>query len=152
MDLKTSIMQELKAAMKDRDKVRVAALRLIRDAVQKTELDSKTDLDDHKVIEVLSKLEKKRKESIEAFQKAEREDLVGKETRELEIIREFMPAPFSKEELSDLVEQAISETRAQSPSEMGKVMKSLKGRYEGRATGADVSQEVKRQLSEMAGS
>jgi len=152
MDLKTRIMEAMKAAMKDRDQVRVAALRLIRDAIQKAEIDAKNDLDDAGVISILAKLKKQREESIKAYQEGGRDDLVKREQREFEIIGEFMPEAMGREELSELVANAIEETSAQGPSRIGNVMKTLKGNYEGRASGKEVSDEVKRQLSEKAGS
>ena len=151
MDLKTRIFDAMKAAMKDRDQVRVAALRLIRDAIQKTELEANQDLDDPGVIQVLARLKKQREESLAAFQSGGREDLAGRERREIEIILEFLPAAMSADELKALVAQAVSETAAAGLADLGKVMKALKGRYEGRAPGKDVSEEVKRQLQPASG-
>jgi uncharacterized protein YqeY len=96
MDLKARILEALKAAMKDRDKVRVAAIRLIRDAIQKTEIDSRKELDDAGIYPVLAKLKKQREESIDAFEKGGRDDLADREKKELEIIREFMPGPMGE--------------------------------------------------------
>jgi uncharacterized protein YqeY len=152
MDLKARILEAMKAAMKDRDKVRVAAIRLVRDAIQKKEIDSKQELDDASVISVLGKLVKQREESVEAYVKGGRQDLADNETREIEIIREFMPEPMSPDELREMVAEKIKQTEAEGPSEIGKVMKALKGGYEGRIGGKEVSEEVKRQLIEQSGS
>jgi len=152
MDIQERILENMKAAMKDREKVRVAALRLIRDAFQKTEINERIKLDDTGAIAVLSKLKKQREESISAYQAGGRQDLVEREQEELQIIREFMPEPMGGAELENLVKKAIAEAGAASPSDMGKVMKGLKGSYEGRADGKQVSLEVKRQLAAISGS
>jgi uncharacterized protein YqeY len=147
MDLKSKIAEEMKAAMKDRKQSRVAAFRLIRDAIQKAEINGNTTLDDDGVITVLAGLKKQRKESIEAYEKGGRQDLADHEKEELEILRGLLPKPLTQEEIRSMVAEAISEVSASGPSDMGKVMKGLKGKYEGRAGGKDMSEEVKRQLS-----
>ena len=152
MSLKDRIAEEMVAAMKDRKKVRVAAIRLIRDAIQKTEIADKTELDDGGVARVLARLTRQREESIEAFKSGGREDLAAREREELAIVRGFMPEAMSAEELSALVAAAISEVAASAPADLGKVMKALKGRYEGRAGGKEVSAEAKRQLAGLSGS
>ncbi len=149
MGIKNSIGSQLTAAMKDRDKVRVAALRLMRDSIQKAELKDDAELDDDGVLSVLAKMIKQREESIEAYAKGARDDLVEQEQREIDVIRGFMPEPMSAEEMGALIAQAIEEAEAGGPSDMGKVMKWLKGRYEGRASGKALSQEVKRRLAEL---
>ncbi|HUT55666.1 MAG TPA: GatB/YqeY domain-containing protein [bacterium] len=152
MTLKDRIAAEMVAAMKDRNKVRVAAIRLIRDGIQKTEIAEKTELDDPGVARVLARLTRQREESIRAFEAGRREDLAGREKEELAIVREFMPPAMGGEELSALVAAAISEAAALAPADLGKVMKALKGRYEGRAGGKEVSEEAKRQLAKLSGS
>lgn len=146
-ELKDSIDNEMKAAMKGREKVRLAAIRLIRDSIQKAEVAGNTTLDDNGVIEVLAKMLKQREESVDAYEKGGREDLAQRERAEIEIIREFMPEPMSANEITEMVRKAISDTGAVGPSDMGKVMKALKGAYEGRASGKDVSAEAKKLLS-----
>jgi len=152
LDLKDRINEAKTAAMKDRNKVRLAALRLIIDAVNKKELDENKKLTDEDVVLVLSKLEKQRGESIEAFKKGNRPDLAEKEESELETIREFMPAPLTEKELEELVRGAIASSGASGKNDMGAVMKELKGSYEGRAGGKEVSEEVKRQLAALSSS
>ena len=151
MDLQPRIFEAMKAAMKDRQTIRVAAIRLIRDAIQKAEISAAQTLDDAGVIAVLARLVKQREESIEAFAKGGRQDLVDREQQELAIIREFMPQALSREEVQALVAQAITEASALGPSDLGQVMKALKGKYEGRAAGKDLSDEVKTQLQAKAG-
>jgi hypothetical protein len=146
MDLKTKIFENMKAAMKEKNQSRVAALRLIRDGIQKTEIAENQELDDAGVLAVLAKLAKQREESIEAYEKGGREDLAARERAELAIAREFMPQPLTALEITALVAKAVAESGAAGAADMGKVMKALKGSYEGRASGKDVSAEVKRQL------
>ncbi len=147
MDLKSRILEEMKAAMKDKDQSRVAAFRLIRDAIQKAEIDGNTTLDDDGVVRVLAGLKKQREESVEAYEKGGRQDLAEREKKELQILSELLPQPLTPEEIQTMVARAIEAMDACGPSDMGKVMKSLKGAYEGKASGKDVSDEVKRQLS-----
>ena len=151
MSLKDQIMEAMKAAMKDRDQVRVAAVRLIRDSIQKAEIAEKKDLDDAGVLAVLAKMEKQRHESIEAYRAGNRQDLVDREQREIEIIKGFMPQALTAAELTALVAEHVAKSGAVSPADMGKVMKSLKGCYEGRVPGKDLSEEVKRQLAAKTG-
>ena len=146
MDLKTKIFENMKAAMKDKNQSRVAALRLIRDGIQKTEIAENQELDDAGVLAVLAKLSKQREESIEAYVKGGREDLAARERAELAIAREFMPQPLTALEITALVAKAVADSGAAGAADMGKVMKALKGSYEGRASGKDVSAEGKRQL------
>ncbi|MFO8057310.1 MAG: GatB/YqeY domain-containing protein [bacterium] len=147
MDLKSEIFDQMKAAMKDRNQSRVAAFRLIRDAIQKAEIDGNTELDDSGVIRVLARLKKQREESVQAYEKGGREDLMGREKEELQILYELMPKPLTREETESMVATAIREAGAEKPSDMGKVMKALKGKFEGRASGKEISEEVKKQLS-----
>jgi len=151
LSLKEQIMDAMKAAMKDRDQVRVAAIRLIRDGIQKTEVAEKKDLDDAGVIAALARMEKQRHESIEAYRAGGRQDLVDREEAELAIIKSFMPQAMTAAELSALVAEHVAKAGAAGPADMGKVMKSLKGTYEGRVSGKDLSEEVKRQLAAKTG-
>jgi hypothetical protein len=151
LELKQQILDAMKAAMKDRDQVRVAALRLVRDAIQKAEINERLTLDDAGVLMVLARLEKQRQESIEAYKAGNRADLVEREQKELEIIRGFMPPALLPEELTALVRSHLEATGAASAADLGTVMKSLKGHYEGRVSGKDLSAEVKRQLAAKTG-
>jgi hypothetical protein len=151
MNLKEAITEQMKAAMKNREKVQVAAIRLIRDAIQKAELSKNREFDDAQVVAVLAKLVKQREESITAFEKGGRQDLAEREKLELSIIRSFMPKTLTPEELTDLVAKAVKESEAKSFADLGKVMKALKGKYEGMAGGKEVSEEAKRQLAALSG-
>jgi uncharacterized protein len=146
MDLKENLLQEMKAAMKDRNKVRLAAIRLMRDAIQKEEINGGV-LDDNGVISVFSRMCKQRKESIEAFEKGNRQDLADREKAELDVLMEFLPEQMGPDEMSKLIEDAVVQTGAQTMKDMGNVMKALKGKFEGRASGKDVSEAVKKRLA-----
>jgi uncharacterized protein YqeY len=149
MSLKQRLTEELKGALKAREEFRVNALREMLGALRYAELEKSGELTESEELSVLSKLKKRHQESIEAFEKGNRSDLANKEREELNVIEKFLPSPLSAEEISQLVKRAIEETQARGLKEMGKVMSALKDRYSGRADGKVVSEEVKRQLSEM---
>ena len=137
----------MKSAMKNGDKGRLATIRLILAAVKQVEVDTREDVDDQSMLAILDKMAKQRRESISQFEQAEREDLVAKETQELNIITEFLPKALSEEEISELIDQAMQDTAASSMKDMGKVMGILKPQIQGRADMGKVSQLIKSRLS-----
>lgn len=143
MPLFQEIENHLKEAMRSQQKERLLALRNIKSHLKNRAIEAKRDLKDDEVIQALSTLAKQRRESIEAYQKADRKDLVEKEEAELQVITEFLPAPLSTEELDGMIRSAISESGAAGPQDMGKVMKVLKPKVTGRADGKTVSERVK---------
>ena len=143
MPLYQDIESQLKNAMKAQDQARLMALRNIKSVLKNKAIDARRDLNDDEVIQSLSTLAKQRKESIEAFKSGGRQDLVDKEEAELKIIEEFLPKQLSAEELEKLIREAIAETGAQGPKDMGKVMKALQPKVVGRADGKAVSERVK---------
>ncbi len=144
--LGTRINDDVKAAMKARDKERLAVLRLITAAIKQIEVDQRTTLDDDGIIGVLEKMVKQRKDSIEQFRKAGREELAAQESAEIEIIRQYLPEPLSDSEIDALISEAISATGAASMKDMGKVMGMLKPKLAGRADMGKVSQIIKSRL------
>jgi len=154
MAIKPRLDQELKNALKAKAANRVNALREILGALVYAELNKKDQpsLTEQDEAAVLSKLKKRHRESIEAFEKGNRPELVAKEKAELQVIEEFLPAAMSAEEVREMVRGAVVELSAQGLRDMGKVMALLKDKYVGRADGKVVSEEVKRRLSEPAGS
>jgi len=154
MAIKPRLDQELKNALKAKAANRVNALREILGALVYAELNKKDQpsLTEQDETAVLSKLKKRHRESIEAFEKGNRPELVAKEKAELQVIEEFLPAAMSAEEVREMVRGAVVELSAQGLRDMGKVMALLKDKYVGRADGKVVSEEVKRRLSEPAGS
>ena len=137
----------MKSAMKNGDKERLATIRLILAAVKQVEVDTREDVDDQSMLAILDKMAKQRRESISQFEQAGREDLVAKETQELNIITEFLPKALSEEEISELIDQAMQDTAASSMKDMGKVMGILKPQIQGRADMGKVSQLIKGRLS-----
>lgn len=133
--------------MKNGDKERLATIRLILAAVKQVEVDTREDVDDQSMLAILDKMAKQRRESISQFEQAGREDLVAKETQELNIITEFLPKALSEEEISELINQAMQDTAASSMKDMGKVMGILKPQIQGRADMGKVSQLIKSRLS-----
>ncbi len=132
--------------MRAGDKPRLGTLRLIMAGIRQREVDERISLDDTQVLSVLEKMVKQRRESIVQFQQAGRDDLVGKETAELAIIREYMPEQIDASELPALVDSVIAEVGATSMRDMGKVMGRIKSKVQGRADMSLVSELVKSRL------
>ena len=147
MELKKKLEEELVKAAKSKDKIRLSALRLIKNGVHNREIDLKRELAEAEFLQVLTGMVKQRRDSIEQFEKGNRMDLVEKETAELKVIQEFMPQPFSETELTAAIEKAVAETGAAGPKDMGKVMKALMPVISGRADGKVVSEKVKARLT-----
>ena len=147
MSLFQDVDNQIKEAMRSKAKDRLLALRNIKSHLKNMAIEAKRDLKDEEVHQALSTLAKQRRESIEAYQKAERQDLVEQESQELKVIQEFLPEPLSPEALEKLVAEAIKSTGASGPADMGKVMKALKEKTVGRADGKVLSGLVRDQLS-----
>jgi hypothetical protein len=146
MSLKGRIQQDMKDAMRARDKPRLATVRLILAAIKQIEVDERIELDDARVTAVLDKMAKQRRESISQFEKANRDDLVAQETGELVLIQKYLPEQLSEDELNALIEVALEQTGATSIKDMGKVMGQLKPRVQGRADMGAVSAMIKARL------
>ena len=144
--LREKIADDMRGAMKAREAVRVAALRMLMAAIKNAEVEKRHELSDDEVLDVVTREAKRRRESIEAFEKGGREDLVAKETAELTVLDSYLPERLSDEELAALVDAAIAETGADSPKQMGEVMKALMPKLRGRADGGQVSALVKSRL------
>lgn len=147
MTIKERINNDLKDAMRARNKAVVDTLRLITAAVKQVEVDERIEVNDERMLSILEKMSKQRKESIHQFQAAERSDLVDQEQFELNIIASYLPEPLSETEIQTLIEQAIVQIDAQKISDMGKVMNFLKPQLQGRADMAKVSSIIKAKLS-----
>jgi uncharacterized protein len=147
--LKDRLRSDLTTAMKARDQVRVATLRMALTAVANAETsgDAHHDLTDDDVLGVLTRETKKRRESAEAFDGAGRTELAERERAEEQVLAEYLPQPLTDDELTALVSAAITETGAEGPRQMGQVMKVVQPQVGSRADGKRVSTEVKRQLS-----
>ena len=144
--LKEQIQSDMKTAMKAGDKVRLGVIRLILAAIKQREVDERIELDDTQVLVVLDKMVKQRRDSIEQFGAAGRQDLVDIERFEVEVIQAYLPTALSEIELNALVETAVTASGAAAMSDMGKVMALLKPQVQGRADMGAVSALVKRRL------
>jgi uncharacterized protein YqeY len=145
-DLKFRIQEDVKDAMRARDRRRLGTLRLITAGIKQKEVDERISLDDNAVIAVLEKMIKQRRDSRRQYQQAGREDLAAQEAFEIEILQGYMPAALSESEISELVDAAILETGASSMKDMGKIMGALKPKLQGRADMGAVSGQVKARL------
>ena len=145
--LKDQISDATKAAMKAREKERVAVLRLINAEIKRFEVDERKTADDDRVLDILNRMQKQRNDSVKAFEEAGRDELVAQEVMELGIIKEFMPAALSEAEVKAIVTDAIEAVGAQSMKDMGKVMGKINGPLKGKADMAAVSALVKGLLS-----
>ncbi len=147
MSLKDRIQQAVKDAMRGGDKRRLGTLRLITAAIKQREVDERIELDDEQITAVVDKMTKQRRESLEQYQKAGRDDLADQETYELGVLQEFLPEPLSDTEINRMIETAMSDTGASSIKDMGKVMGVLKPQLQGRADMSAVSARIKAKLS-----
>lgn len=146
--LKQKITDDMKSAMRARDKQRLGAIRLIQAAIKQREIDERISLDDAQVILVLDKMLKQRRDSLAQYEKAERQDLAKQEAFEILLIQTYMPQPLSETELAELIEAAITETGATSIKELGKVMGYIKPKVQGRADMRALSANLKKRLSQ----
>lgn len=140
-------MNDMKSFMKSKDMDRLGAIRLLQAAIKQKEIDEQIELDDSQVLTVIEKMLKQRKDSIEAFTKANRQDLVDKENLEVSILSQYMPEQISENELISLIENEINKLESQDMSQMGKVISNLKTQVAGRADMAKVSQLVRQKLA-----
>jgi len=148
--LKSRIDQDIKEALKARNNLKLGVLRMLKSEIKYKEIDKGSELSDDEVISVLSSSVKKRKESIEQFEKGGRDDLVSREKAELEVVREYMPEQLTEDELTRIIHQAIQETSAAGPSDLGKVMKSIMPQVKGKADGKLINQLVTSQLESLS--
>ncbi|MBT00275.1 MAG: glutamyl-tRNA amidotransferase [Oceanospirillaceae bacterium] len=142
-ELKAQISEAMKDAMRAKDKERLSTIRLILSDIKRIEVDERIELDDARVLQVLDKMVKQRRDSIAQYQAAERPELADKEQQELEVIKTFLPQPLSDEEINAIVDDAIASTGAASMADMGKVMGVIKPKLQGRADMGAVSKLVK---------
>ena len=147
--LEQKLSDELKQALKAGEKVKTSALRLILSEIKNRKIADRTDkLEDEKVVGIIQKMARQRKESIEQFKEGGREDLVSKESEELAILEEYLPEQLSEADLEKFVTESIAETGASSMKDMGKVMKDVMARAQGQADGKIVGEMVKRKLGQ----
>ena len=145
--LKTRITEAMKAAMRAQDKPRRDAIRLIQAEIKRIEVDERIELDDARVLAVLDKMLKQRRDSIQQFEKAARQDLIDIEAAEVAVIQDFLPRALEPAEIDALVDAALHESGASEMKDMGKVMALLKPQVQGRADMGMVSQRIKARLA-----
>ncbi|CAB1370643.1 GatB/YqeY domain-containing protein [Denitratisoma oestradiolicum] len=146
MSLKVRVTEDMKTAMRAKETARLGALRLLLAAIKQKEVDERIELDDASVIAVIEKMLKQRRDSINQFEAAARQDLADAEKLEVEVLSAYMPAGLSEEELATIVAAAVTESGAASAADMGKVMALVKPRVAGRADMGLVSKLVKGRL------
>ncbi|WP_372739767.1 GatB/YqeY domain-containing protein [Neptunomonas sp.] len=145
--LKKQITEAMKAAMRAKDKALLGTIRLILAEIKRIEVDERIELDDQRIISVLDKMSKQRRDSISQYDKANRTDLADIERQELEVIKTYLPQSLNDEEINTALEEAIAATGASGAQDMGKVMAELKPKLQGRADMGMVSKLVKERLT-----
>ncbi|HEY6087972.1 MAG TPA: GatB/YqeY domain-containing protein [Burkholderiaceae bacterium] len=148
MNLKDRITDDMKAAMRAKDSQRLLAIRMLLAAVKQREVDERIVLDDAQVVGIVDKLIKQRKDSITAFEQAQRTDLVDKESAELRVLEAYLPQRLSADEVSAAVARIVAALGASGPGDMGKVMGAVKAELAGKADMAAVSAAVKAALAQ----
>lgn len=147
MSLKTQLTEDMKTAMRAKDQVSLSTIRLINATIKQFEVDERTEADDAKVISILTKMVKQRKDSAKIYTEAGRQDLADKENAEIEILNRYLPQMMSAEEIKTVVEAVIAETGASGMADMGKVMGVLKTRLAGKADMGEVNKILKAALT-----
>ncbi|WP_455028975.1 GatB/YqeY domain-containing protein [Neisseria sp.] len=147
MSLKTQLTEDMKTAMRAKNQVSLSTIRLINAAIKQFEVDERTEADDVKVISILTKMVKQRKDSAKIYTEAGRQDLADKENAEIEILNRYLPQMMSAEEIKTAVEAAVAETGASGMADMGKVMGVLKTRMAGKADMGEVNKVLKAALT-----
>jgi uncharacterized protein len=146
--LKQRIQEDMKSAMRAKEKQRLGVIRLIQAAIKQREIDEQISLDETQVIAVLDKMLKQRRDSLAQYEKANRQDLADQETFEIKVIQEYLPQPLTEAELTLLIETALKEIEASSIKDLGKVMGWLKPKVQGRADMKTLSATLKQRLSQ----
>jgi uncharacterized protein YqeY len=145
--LKERITEDMKQAMRAKDKPRLGVIRLIQSEIKRVEVDERIELDDTRVLSILDKMLKQRKDSASQYRDADRIDLAEQEEYEISVLQEYLPAQLDDKEIEAIVDAAVAETGASSMQDMGKVMGLVKPRVQGRGDMGAVSQLVKARLS-----
>ena len=148
MSLKDKLQSDLHQAMRARDRVRMSVLRMLKSAIGYEEIDKKREMDDSGVLDIISRQVRQRRESIQMYKDANRQELVDKETQELEILQEYLPAQLTEDELTALAREVIQKVGASGPRDKGRVMGRLMPQVRGKAQGSDVNRVVTALLSD----
>jgi uncharacterized protein YqeY len=147
MALKEKITVDMQDAMRSKDSEKLNAIRLLQSSIKQKEVDDRVEIDDTMILNIIEKMLKQRRDSIEAFKKANRNDLVAKEEFEVQLLQTYMPEPLSSEDVEKEIDSAIKAADAKSMKDMGTVMSAVKLKVSGRANMAEVSQKIKEKLT-----
>ena len=147
MALKEKITVDMQDAMRSKDSEKLNAIRLLQSSIKQKEVDDRVEIDDTMILNIIEKMLKQRRDSIEAFKKANRDDLVAKEEFEVQLLQTYMPEPLSSEDVEKEIDSAIKAADAKSMKDMGIVMNAVKLKVSGRANMAEVSQKIKEKLT-----
>lgn len=147
MALKEKITVDMQDAMRSKDSEKLNAIRLLQSSIKQKEVDDRVEIDDTMILNIIEKMLKQRRDSIEAFKKANRDDLVAKEEFEVQLLQTYMPEPLSSEDVEKEIDSAIKAADAKSMKDMGTVMNAVKIKVSGRANMAEVSQKIKEKLT-----
>ena len=147
MALKEKITVDMQDAMRSKDSEKLNAIRLLQSSIKQKEVDDRVEIDDTMILNIIEKMLKQRRDSIEAFKKANRNDLVVKEEFEVKLLQTYMPEPLSSEDVEKEIDSAIKAADAKSMKDMGTVMNAVKLKVSGRANMAEVSQKIKEKLT-----
>ena len=147
MALREKITVDMQDAMRSKDSEKLNAIRLLQSSIKQKEVDDRVEIDDTMILNIIAKMLKQRSDSIEAFKKANRNDLVEKEEFEVRILQAYMPEPLSLEDVEKEIDRAIKAIDANSMKDMGLVMNAVKLKVSGRANMAEVSQKIKEKLT-----
>ncbi|MFM1866374.1 MAG: hypothetical protein RIQ57_984 [Pseudomonadota bacterium] len=147
MSIKQTISEDMKTFMRAKDTARLGAVRLLQASIKQKEIDDRVELTDDQVLSVIQKMLKQRKDSIEAYQKADRQDLIDQEQLEIDVLSKYMPEPLTADEVSKIIDEVISEVNATDMKDMGKVVGVLKSKISGRADMGQVSKIVREKLT-----
>ncbi len=145
--LKEKLLQDLKECMKEKNTIRKNVIQMVRAAILQVEKDKQIEVNDDQILEIIAKESKKRKDSLEDYEKSGREDLIAQIKEEIEILSEYLPKPLTKEELEEIISSVIAETGATTIKDMGKVMKEVKQKVGTRADGKTINEIVKEKLA-----
>jgi uncharacterized protein YqeY len=147
MSIKQTISEDMKTLMRAKDIARLGAVRLLQASIKQKEVDERIELTDDQVLSVIQKMLKQRKDSIEAYQKANRQDLIDQEQLEIDVLTKYMPEPLSDAEVIKIIDDVIAEVNATDMKDMGKVVGVLKSQISGRADMGQVSKIVREKLT-----
>ena len=147
MALKEKITVDMQDAMRSKDSEKLNAIRLLQSSIKQKEVDDRVEIDDTMILNIIEKMLKQRRDSIEAFKKANRDDLVAKEEFEVQLLQTYMPEPLSPEDVEKEIDSVIKAADAKSMKDMGAVMSAVKLKVSGRANMAEVSQKIKEKLT-----